>query len=103
MNSYTFCIIGTMENGNFPNSQIDLAESIHWLTADYGIIWSDGNGRNCCWRHLIEQFIGASYTNCNPELIAKLEKSELVNNMSNFPETNSVRIVDDIVVIKLSD
>lgn len=100
---YKLCVLGAMENGNYPNKQLELESSVHWLSASYGMIWSDDNGRNSCWRLYLEQFIGNSYVSCNREESQTLKEKQEVMEMSIFPEENSVKVIDDVIVVKLSE
>lgn len=98
---YRLCIIGFPEDGNYPDNQGELKESVSWLTASYRMVWSDDNGRNYCWKYFLNQFIGKDYQICDWETTKKLRESEEVMSMSNFPEQRSIKIIGDIIVVKL--
>lgn len=100
---YQLCILGTMENGKFPDNQGELGASVKWLTASYGMMWSDDNGRNSCWKFFMEQFVGKSYARCGGETTAMLRELPEVKEMGVFPGENSIKVIDDVIVIKLSE
>lgn len=97
------CIIGDMERGNYPENYPELAKSQQWVTAGHRIIWSDFNGSQSCWHEFIKQYLGKDYTMCTKvQYDAILETPEYLA-MSFFPEEGGVILVNDTVVVKLSE
>ena len=97
------CIIGKMENGNYPEPFPELKESVHWTTAVYGTIWDDYIAVQSCWSGYIRDDMGAKYVSCSAEEYNDILKTEEYQEMQNFPEQNSVREINGIVVVKLSE
>lgn len=101
---YQLCIIGNMEEGNFPEQYPELYESLHWLTPSYRTIWSDFNATQGCWMSYFKQFIGKDYNSCDYGEYQKIIESGVLNKMGNFPDENSVCIYgNELIVLKLSD
>lgn len=97
------CIIGKMENGNYPELFPELKESVHWTTAVYGTIWDGYSAAQPCWSGYIRDDMGAKYVSCSAEEYSDILKTEEYQEMQNFPEQNSVREINGIVVVKLSE
>lgn len=51
----------------------------------------------------ISQFIGKKYQICDIETTRGLKETKDVKEMGNFPEENSIKIIGDTIVVKLSD
>lgn len=101
--NYRLCIIGMMENGNYPEIYDGLRYSTHWTSANHKTIWRDFNGAQQGWVHYISHYLGKEYSVCSGEEYQRILQSKEYAEMVNFPDTGSVCVVDDIVVIKLSD
>jgi hypothetical protein len=97
------CIIGTMENGNYPEQYPELKESLHWLTASYGTIWTDYNGTQGCWQHFISNYGGADYCVCSIDEYKNIVETQEYKDMTTFPKEGSVGIINDVIVVKLSE
>lgn len=100
---YEVCIIGRMEDGNYPETYPELAEKIEWTTASYGTVWTDYRGAQASWRYYIRTYFGFRYHYCDYETYKKIVATEEFQNAQLFPESGSVYIYDDsVIVIKLS-
>lgn len=101
---YELCIVGNMEDGNFPEQYPELYESLHWLTPSYRTVWSDFNATQGCWMSYFKQFTGKTYSSCDYEDYQKIAESGILDKMDNFPDENSICIYDNnLIVLKLSD
>ena len=92
-------IVGQMENGNYPDCYPNLNESIKWTTPSYGTIWSDFTGSNACWNMYINEIIG---TNLSIHWNNTIDEKE-IEDMTYFPSKGSIKLINNTVVIKLSD
>lgn len=97
------CIIGNMEDGNYPECYPELAESQHWVTASYKTIWTDFNGCQNCWLRFMEQYLGKTYSMCSLAEYYDIISTPEYQSMEMFPDANSVVVINNIAVIKLSD
>lgn len=97
------CIIGNMEDGNYPDCYPKLAESQHWLTASYKTIWSDFNGCQNCWLRFMEQYLGRTYGMCSMDEYHNIISTPEYLSMGIFPDADGVAVINGIVVVKLSD
>ena len=101
---YQVCIIGRMEEGNYPEIYPILADEIKWTTASYKMVWNDFRATQECWRLYIEQYFGVSYRICEYEKYNEIIETNEYKNRDIFPSKESVYLYDDsIVVIKLSE
>ncbi|MCM1561881.1 MAG: hypothetical protein NC123_20480, partial [Butyrivibrio sp.] len=97
------CIVGNMESGNYPEGYPKLSDSQHWLSASHKIIWQDYNGCQNCWQAFMKQYLGKTYEMCTREQYDHIAATPEYLAMGIFPEENSVMLINDIIVIKLSD
>ncbi|WP_026664659.1 glucosyltransferase domain-containing protein [Butyrivibrio sp. FC2001] len=101
--AHKICIIGRAGNGNYSDCREEIKDSIKWTTASYGTIWNDFYGTQGCWRSFMNNYLGTDYVECNideyHELIAKYD----ITQMPVFPADGSVKYMDGIAVVKLSD
>lgn len=92
-------IVGNMENGNFPDQYSSLQDSIKWTMASYGTVWSDPTGSNSCWNMYIKDFLGTSLPICYNKELDNIDYSD----MPCFPANGSIKIINNTVLVKLSD
>lgn len=97
------CIIGKMEDGNFPELYPELRESVHWTTPSYGTIWNNFDAWQKGWTRYMKQFLGIQYQIVSIEDIDKIVASEKYGEMTIFPESGSVQKIYGVIVVKLSD
>lgn len=97
------CIIGKMEDGNFPELYPELRESVHWTTAFHGTIWNNPGAWQKGWIRYMKQFLGVQYQSVSTEEIDIIIASEKYREMAIFPEQGSVQRIGDVVVVKLSE
>lgn len=97
------CIIGNMEDGNYPDCYPGLAESQHWLTAGYKAIWTDFYGCQNCWLRFMEQYLGRTYGMCSLDEYHTIISTPEYLSMGTFPDADGVAVINGIVVVKLSD
>lgn len=100
---YKLCIIGNMENGNYPEQYPQLKESLHWLSPYYKTIWPTYSGTQNGWNSYFKQFCGKSYNICSWDEYQTIVQTGLPAQMSNFPDKNSIFVSDNIIIIKLSE
>ena len=97
------CVIGNMEEGNYPELYPDLKNSQHWVAAGNKTIWPTFEGTQNCWICCIKQYLGKAYTVCSLEEYYEIINTPKYSQMGIFPDKNGVSVINDIVVIKLSD
>ena len=97
------CVIGNMEEGNYPELYPDLKNSQHWVAAGNKTIWPTFEGTQNCWICFIKQYLGKAYTVCSLEEYYEIINTPKYSQMGIFPDKNGVSVINDIVVIKLSD
>ena len=95
-------ISGQMEKGNFP----DLYQKLNWAMdgtiASYGLIWTSPSASQGCWNRVFRQCFGVEYTMCSEEEYNEILETEEFQMMSNFPEENSIKVINGVMVVKLS-
>lgn len=101
--SYKICVVGTMEDGNYPEIYEALRSSVQWTTAYHKTIWTTFDGTQSCWANYMSHYLGKTYSICSYEEYNKVLQSAEYSSMQNFPDENSVIVIDDIIVVKLSN
>lgn len=96
-------VIGNMESGNYPETYLELAKSQQWVTASHRTIWEDYNGTQEGWHHFIYQYMGKYYGICSRDQYNDIIETSEYLDMKTFPQEGSVILINDTVVIKLSD
>lgn len=96
-------IVGTMENGNYPEEYPALAGSVHWTTAQYGTLWPD-YGAQVPWRNFAMQYLGTGWQVIDDynDYVAVRDTDEF-QRMSFFPDDDSVQEINNVIVVKLSN
>ncbi len=95
-------ISGTVSEDNYPlNSplrQMSVGQMSEW-----GMFWKDYYGMKSCWSALFGQYFGWNVTFCSFEDYERITQSQEYQEMGIFPDSDSVKIIDGIVVFKLTD
>ena len=94
---------GRAELGNYPRSYPEMYSVVSGTAVEYGYFWNSINGRQACWNNFLKQYLGVDYGVCNLEEIYVVTESEEYKNMPLFPLEGSVQMMNDIVIVKLSD
>lgn len=94
---YSIVIGGNVDLGNE-----ELYDVVRGTVAEYGAVW-DTDGRNKCWAGIFDQYFSKSYNFCNYDEYLNIIESEEYLNMTLYPEEGSLKIIDQYIVIKLSD
>ncbi len=93
---------GRMEDGNYPDLDEELAWAMEGTVANYGLIWPSPSASQGCWHGVFRQFLGVEYTMCSAEEYERILQTEEYEQMGNFPEPDSVKVIEGITVVKLS-
>lgn len=96
------CFIGEPSGGNFSITKPLYSElqgvTGFWNSNDYTYIASNKHIKNFC-----QIFIGVNLVLADKDKIESLEEDNVVKEMGCFPEMNSVKFVDDVLVVKLGE
>lgn len=94
---------GKMESGNYPDLDNQLAWEMEGTVANYGLIWPSPSASQGCWHGVFNQFLGVNYTMCSVEEYNRISQMDEYKEMGNFPEEDSIKVIEGITVVKLSD
>ena len=94
---------GKMESGNYPVLDNQLAWEMEGTVANYGLIWPSPSASQGCWHGVFNQFLGVNYTMCSVEEYNRISQMDEYKEMGNFPEEDSIKVIEGITVVKLSD
>ena len=93
---------GKMESGNYPDLDNQLAWEMEGTVANYGLIWPSPSASQGCWHGVFNQFLGVNYTMCSVEEYNRISQMDEYKEMGNFPEEDSIKVIEGITVVKLS-
>lgn len=71
--------------------------------ARFGCWSTDARNNMVSWNGIFSNFLGVAINVCGVEQYQQLVRMEQVADMPEFPMEGSIRIIDDIVVVKVSD
>lgn len=96
-------VAGSMEDGNFPSLYNWPMEAIKGTSASYGFMWDTYTGNEECWISFLKQYKGLQFESCNQEEYEALLDNEDYVNMPLFPNEGSVKMIDNVVIVKMSN
>jgi len=72
--------------------------------SNWNVFWNDYEGSLSTWSSFINLYCGGKTVNfCNKEDYLKIIKSEEFKNMNTYPNTNSIKIINNIMVVKFTN
>lgn len=99
----TLVIGGDEEQGNYPRNYAEMYQVVKGTAAEYGLFWNSANGRQYCWNQFFRQYMGVEYSVSTGEQLEQILHGEEYTEMPIFPAEGSVKVIDDCVVVKLSN
>lgn len=98
---YDYCIIGTPA-GNELFSVSSLYNKANYY-ADFGCWWIDNGNSIKSWRSVFYHLCGIDLNFCSPTRYNEINSMEEVKDMSCYPNTDSIKQIDNTIVIKVSE
>ena len=95
-------IAGTVSEENYPLNS-PLREMAVGQMSEWGMFWKDYYGMKSCWSAIFREYFGWNFTFCTDEEYDRITQSQEYQEMGIFPDSDSVEIIDGIVVFKLTD
>lgn len=95
-------IAGTVSEENYPLNS-PLREMSVGQMSEWGMFWKDYYGMKSCWSAIFREYFGWNVTFCTDEEYDRITQSQEYQEMGIFPDSDSVEIIDGIVVFKLTD
>jgi len=93
---------GCMERGNYPFQDKELFEIVKGSVAYQTMFWDSGM-QSECWAGFIKANLGRDYDYVDASEHNKLLERSEYKEMTVYPDEGSVRYIDDVLIIKLSD
>lgn len=81
----------------------NLIPTYYQLKGSNETLFWDGYSSQLCWQKYLLERTGIYYTICDQDTYNSLINSEQVKEMAAFPKENSVRLIDDTIVVKLGE
>lgn len=91
---------GKMPEMDYHNLLID---SIYGTTAEHGMVWDSYSGGQQSWIYFLRHVTGKGYKTVSEEECQKIMSTEEFKEIPLFPANGSVKAINDIVVVKLSN
>lgn len=101
--NYKLLISGAMEDGNFRDVY---EEHLAWTEGTYmgyGYMWHNYYANEECWVNFLKQYCGIAFQSCTNEEYQEFINSEIYEDIPIFPETGSVLLWNEMIVVKMSD
>lgn len=96
-------IIGSLDN-NYSKTYIDLFTAVNKDVADWGQLWSsESNSYPLSWQNYLSRYHGFIIEPLSIEEEIRICKTDQFKNMNCFPNDGSIREIDGVLVVKLSD
>lgn len=109
-NGGRFAIIGVPKMGNYPLEAVPAYagyDSIYDKTNYYShweLVWWDGGNMNYqCWKRIFMYKLGLNMNWCEYGELESIAHTEEFAAMANYPYEGSISIINDVLVIKISD
>ena len=96
------CFAGTIEQNNYPRKSKIYEMAVGYIT-DYGEFWENYASGKVTIKNFLEKYMGIEIEFCTDREYLEIVNSEEFEEMEIFPEQESVKVINDIVVVKLSD
>lgn len=96
-------VVGRPQSGNYPFVD-DMYKTItKGMISDYSLAFGRADQVSMSWIELFKYYCGVRYERVSEEQRLELMDSEEFAQMDNYPAETSVKKIDDVVVIKLSE
>lgn len=80
----------------------DYITKVNWY-ARIGSFWSSWSGSTNCWQMFIKNEIGININSCTQDEYRAIANMQEFSNMPTYPTKGYIQIIDDIIVIKISN
>lgn len=94
-------IAGVPENGNYPIVS-ELKNNANSY-AKWGLIWTSYGGSLNCWQQIFRQMLGVAPNWCSENQYRDIAATQEFQNMPMFPKEGSIKTIQDVVVVKISN
>lgn len=96
-------VVGRPQSGNYPFVDDTYKTVTKGMISDYSLVFGRADQVSMSWIELFKYYCGVRYTQVSEEQRLELMESPEFAQMENYPAETSVRWIDDVVVIKLSE
>lgn len=103
--SKPIAIIGYVDNARYPDLYAEFTTSVYNTVGTTGFLWQNSLlVSQTSWYHFFQRYYGVTFNYCNSESeLNEIYLSEEYSNMNYFPSENSIREINGVIVVKLSD
>lgn len=96
-------ITGRLRSGNYPFPDSELEEICKGMVSRYGLIYSTDEQISEGWVNYIKYYVGIDYKYPDEETRIQILDSSEFSDMSIYPTEDSVKIINDVIVVRLSN
>lgn len=99
--SMKVAVVGLPKFGNYPlPAEADMAST--YVRRDT-LMWGVTQGSEACWEQLFKIKCGVTYNYLDYTEVWDLAHTDEFEEMPNYPARGSIRVIDDVLVVKVSD
>ena len=95
-------IVGNPNQNKIYSNVSDYTQYADWY-ARVGLFWSTWDGSTNCWTHLIKNELGIDIVSCSEKEYQSIISSVFFEDIPTYPNSKSIFIKDDILVVKIAD
>ena len=91
---------GNNSSSNYPQIENSLGKD---NIATWGVLWPDFGGNQATWYHFMSYYCGWKFQVCTEEEYLDIINTEEYKTMKQFPQKDSIKKINDIYVVKISN
>ncbi len=99
--AYEFAFVGLPAYNNMFYQTTAFEKSSPY--ARFGDWWRTSDANRYSWEGILEGYCGVKFDFCSDEQYEELVKKDEIKEMECFPENGSIKEVDDVIVVKVSE
>lgn len=97
------CFVGSIDNTKLLRDQKNMYEKSYKNKVGTNLFHKTFSGEQNGWKRFLSTYLGFTYYSCSKDDYKEIIESEEFKKMGIFPSKSSVKIINDIMVVKLTD
>ena len=100
-------IAGNLDNNSYYNQKyateiMRFKDYTYGFVADYSLFWDEYTNIKNGWSRFMEQFVGTTIHFVDNDTYQKILESDEYKDMKTYPDCDSIKLIDDVITIKLA-
>ncbi len=100
-------IMGNLDHNSYYHNQSIEEKAISKLTygfvSNYSLFWDEYTNMKNGWTRFFQFYLGYPITFVDEEMYQKIKDSSSFKNMECYPDSGSIKVIDDVIVVKLEN